>query len=53
MKVQVQKWGNSLALRIPKCHVSRHRGQFYSWVDVSRHRGQFSIQTQPRILITA
>ena len=43
MKVQVQKWGNSLALRIPKSFAVQSRIEQGTVVDVSVSRGKLVV----------
>ena len=44
MKTQVQKWGNSLALRIPKPFAAEIGLQRYSQVEVSVQSGRLIIE---------
>lgn len=46
MKVQIQKWGNSLALRIPKSFAIESRIEQGSLVDVSLDNGKIVVQPQ-------
>lgn len=46
MKVQIQKWGNSLALRIPKSFAIESRIEQGSLVDVSLDNGRIVVQPQ-------
>lgn len=46
MKVQIQKWGNSLALRIPKSFAIESRIEQGSLVDVSLDNGKIIVQPQ-------
>ena len=43
MKVQVQKWGNSLALRIPKSFAVQSRIEQGTLVDVSVVKGKLVV----------
>jgi antitoxin MazE len=43
MKVQIQKWGNSLALRIPKSFATESFIEQGSTVDVSVQAGQLIV----------
>ncbi len=43
MKVQVQKWGNSLALRIPKAFAVQSNVTSGSTVDVSMENGKIIV----------
>ena len=43
MKLQVQKWGNSLALRIPKSFAAKSRIQQGTLVDVSVVKGKLVV----------
>jgi antitoxin MazE len=44
MKVQVQKWGNSLALRIPKSFAQEIEIEQGSVVDLSLEKGEIIIR---------
>ncbi len=44
MKVQIQKWGNSLALRIPKSFAVESKIDQGSVVDVSLENGKIVVQ---------
>ena len=44
MKVQVQKWGNSLALRIPKSFAQEIEIEQGSVVDLSLEKGEIVIR---------
>lgn len=44
MKVQVQKWGNSLALRIPKSFAQQIEIEQGSVVDMSLDRGEIIVR---------
>lgn len=46
MRVRVQKWGNSLALRIPKAFAAEVRLQQDSVVDVSVRDGKIVVEPQ-------
>ena len=41
MRVQIQKWGNSLALRIPKTYAQEARVHKGSSVDIALKDGKF------------
>ncbi len=43
MKVQIQKWGNSLALRIPKSFAVESNVKQGSTVDVSLEKGKIVV----------
>lgn len=43
MKVQIQKWGNSLALRIPKSFALQSRVEQGSTVEVSLEKGRIVV----------
>lgn len=44
MKVQIQKWGNSLALRIPKSFAVESKVQQGSMVEVSMDAGRIVVE---------
>ena len=44
MRVKVQKWGNSIALRIPKAFANQISIQSGSSVDLSIHDGKLIIE---------
>ena len=44
MKVQIQKWGNSLALRIPKSFAVESKVEQGSTVDVSVENGNIVVK---------
>ena len=48
MRVRVQKWGNSLALRIPKAFALDAQIENNSEVDISLVDGQIIIKPVPR-----
>lgn len=52
MKTCVQKWGNSLALRIPKSLAVEAGLREDSPVELSLHEGKIVIQPVPRTPIT-
>lgn len=43
MRMQVQKWGNSLALRIPKSFAVESKIDEGATVDVTLHRGKIIV----------
>ena len=43
MKVQIQKWGNSLALRIPKSFAVQSKVEQGSTVEVSLEKGKIVV----------
>lgn len=43
MKLQIQKWGNSLALRIPKSFALQSKVEQGSTVDVSLEKGKIVV----------
>ncbi len=47
MKVQIQKWGNSLALRIPKAFAVESNVTGGSTVDVSMENGNIVVRPVP------
>ncbi len=44
MKVQIQKWGNSLALRIPKSFALETKIEQGSTVEVALEKGQITLK---------
>ncbi len=44
MKVQIQKWGNSLALRIPKSFALETKIEQGSTVEVALEKGQITVK---------
>ncbi len=44
MKVQIQKWGNSLALRIPKSFALETKIEQGSTVEVALEKGQIMVK---------
>ena len=44
MKVQIQKWGNSLALRIPKSFAVESRVEQGTMVEVSMEAGRIVVE---------
>jgi antitoxin MazE len=48
MKVQVQKWGNSLALRIPKSFATESSIEQGTTVDVAVKAGQLIVTPVPK-----
>ncbi len=44
MKVQIQKWGNSLALRIPKSFALETEIEQGSTVEVALEKGQITVK---------
>jgi antitoxin MazE len=52
MKTRVQKWGNSLALRIPKSFAAESGLGEDSWVDLSLVKGKLVIRPLPRTPLT-
>ncbi len=44
MKVQIQKWGNSLALRIPKSFALETNIEQGSTVEVALEKGQITVK---------
>ena len=53
MKVQIQKWGNSLALRIPKSFAIESKIEQGSTVEVSLESGKIIVLpiTEPEFLL--
>ena len=48
MKLQIQKWGNSLALRIPKAFAIESKVENGSTVEVSMENGNIIVRPQSR-----
>ena len=53
MKVQIQKWGNSLALRIPKAFAAESKVEQGSTVEVSLEQGKIVVTpvTEPEFTL--
>ncbi len=52
MRLQVQKWGNSLALRIPKAFADETQVQQGSLVDVTVDKGRLVVVPQRKKRVT-
>ena len=47
MQTKIQKWGNSLAVRIPKAFVKETRVAYGAEVDISMDNGKIVINPHP------
>ena len=47
MKTRIQKWGNSLALRIPKSFAAETHQEQGPLVDISLHDGRLIVEPLP------
>lgn len=52
MKTRIQKWGNSLALRIPKSFAAESHLEQGMWVDVSLLDGKLLVTPLPPPAVT-
>jgi antitoxin MazE len=52
MKTRVQKWGNSLALRIPKAFAAEVGIDDNAWVDISLVDGKLVLMPLPESILT-
>jgi antitoxin MazE len=52
MKARIQKWGNSLALRIPKSFAAETHLEQGTLVEVSLHDGKLLVTPLPPLAIT-
>lgn len=52
MKTRIQKWGNSLALRIPKSFATEIHLEQGTLVDISLHDGRLVVEPLPHSAIT-
>ena len=52
MKTRIQKWGNSLALRIPKSFAAETHLEQGTLVEISLHDGRLIIEPLPHSSVT-